>query len=106
MSTPLRRYYRGHTLSQMRDETLGQSRTYHFDHQGTTQALTDSTGAVTDRFASDAWGVEVKRTGSSINRHWYIGNGGYWHSSPTSPAYVRARHAAPVLARWMSRDPI
>jgi hypothetical protein len=36
----------------------------------TTQCLTDISGAVTDRFASDAWGVQVKRTGTSINRHW------------------------------------
>ena len=52
--TPLRTYYRGHSLVAMRDEVAGQNLYYHFDHQGTTQALTDSTGTVTDRFASDA----------------------------------------------------
>jgi hypothetical protein len=78
MSTALRTYYRGRNLVTMRDEVAATSRTYHFDHQGTTQCLTDSTGAVTDRFASDAWGVQVKRTGSSTNRHWYVGNRGYY----------------------------
>jgi hypothetical protein len=51
----------------------GQNRYPHYDHQGTTLCLTDSSGAVTDRFASDAWGVKVKQTGDSINRNWYIG---------------------------------
>src|SRR5205823_4638050 len=57
-SAALRSYYRGFMLEAMRDEGAGANRYYRFDHQGTTQALTDSTGAVTDRFASDAWGVQ------------------------------------------------
>ena len=64
MWTPRRRYYRGHRLVAMRDCVANENRYYHFDHQGTTQCLTDSTGAVTDRFASNAWGVQVKRTGT------------------------------------------
>ena len=63
----------------MQDVQASHVRYYHFDHQGTTQCLTDETGAVTDRFASNAWGVQVKRTGTSINRQWYIGNSGYHH---------------------------
>jgi hypothetical protein len=74
MSSPTRLYYRGHDLVAMRDDQQGQNRYYHFDHQGTTQCLTDVSGAVTDRFASDAWGVPVKRTGNSINKRWYIGS--------------------------------
>src|SRR2546426_6911827 len=104
MSTPLRRYYRGHTLATMRDEQAGQSRTYHFDHQGTAQALTDSSGAVTDRFASDAWGVEVKRTGSSVNRQWYIGNWGYYRQVNRMLVYVRTRYFQSSAARWLSQD--
>lgn len=49
MSTALRTYYRGHNLATMRDDVAQQGRVYHFDHQGTSQCLTDSTGAVTDR---------------------------------------------------------
>jgi hypothetical protein len=73
MSTSLRRYYRGANLVSMTDQA-GTKRFFSFDGQGTTQALSDSTGAVTDRFACDAWGVQVKRTGGSINKSWYIGN--------------------------------
>jgi RHS repeat-associated protein len=109
MSTALRTYFRGHTLAAVREQPVGGSaatRYYHFDHQGTTQCLTDATGAVTDRFASDAWGVQVKRTGTSINRDWYVGNWGY-HTQPDNGLnYVRARYFASRLGAWLSQDPI
>src|SRR5262245_60382476 len=92
MSTALRTYYRGHRLVTMRDEGAPANRVYHFDHQGTTQCLTDSAGTVTDRFACDAWGAEVKRTGTSINRHWYVGASGYYRSPGGRSDYVRSRY--------------
>jgi hypothetical protein len=49
----IRRYFRGPTLSGVYDVQANQMRYYHFDHQGTTQCLTDQSGTVTDRFASD-----------------------------------------------------
>jgi RHS repeat-associated protein len=88
----------------MRDVQAGVNRYYHFDHQGTTQALTDSTGAVTDRFASDAWGVQVKRTGSSINRQWYVGNLGYIRQVDQALDDVRARYLDVLRGRWLSTD--
>lgn len=106
MRTAIRRYYRGHNLVTMRDVQAAQSRTYHFDPQGTTQCLTDSTGAVTDRFAADAWGVEVKRSGSSINRQWYVGNGGYYYQRETDVQYVRRRWLASPRGLWLSTDPL
>jgi RHS repeat-associated protein len=106
MSTALRTYIRGFDLVAMRDQAAGQNRYHHFDHQGTTQALTDSTGTVTDRFASDAWGVQVKRTGASINRQWYVANLGYTRQVEQALDYVRARYAAPAIGRWISRDPV
>jgi RHS repeat-associated protein len=103
--TALRRYYRGRKLVTMRDVAAGQNYVYQFDHQGTTQCLTDQTGAVTDRFASDAWGVQVKRTGTSINRHWYIGNWGYRRAVDRALDYVRARYYTMARGRWASEDP-
>src|SRR5437660_2218357 len=90
----------------MRDVTAGVNRYYHLEHQGTTQALTDSTGTVTDRFASDAWGVQVKRTGSSINRQWYIGNLGYARQVDQALDYIRLRYYSPSSAQFHSRDPL
>src|SRR5262249_48373249 len=52
---------------------------------------------------ADAWGVQVKRSGSSINSHWYIGASGYLTDQPVS-LYVRARHLVPTRGRWSSRD--
>jgi len=106
MGTSLRSYYRGHSLVSMRDGQANASRYYHFDAQGTTQCLTDASGAVTDRFAADAWGVEVKRTGNSINRHWYIGNSGYYATADTPKCYVRRRTYVQADGRFLSRDPV
>jgi len=100
-----RRYYRGHNLVAMRDGLANQSRYFHADHQGTTQCLTDSAGAVTDRFASDAWGVQVKRTGGSLNRHWYVGRSGYYRHLEAQIDYVRARTLALRASRWLAVDP-
>jgi len=105
MGTSLRSYYRGHSLVSMRDGQASASRYYHFDAQGTTQCLTNEAGAVTDRFSADAWGVEVRRTGASINRHWYVGDRGYLRDTADS-TYVRRRMSIPELGRWMSRDPL
>jgi RHS repeat-associated protein len=104
MSTALRTYYGGRKLVTVRNEVAGQSRIYHFDHQGTTQCLTDQTGAVTDRFACDAWGVQVKRAGNSINRQWYVGKLGYYRAVDCMLDYVRARWYSPYTAQWISID--
>jgi RHS repeat-associated protein len=104
MSTALRTYYRGYNLVGMRDEVASASRYYHFDPQGTAQCLTDSTGAVTDRFASDAWGVQAKRTGTSINRQWYVGNWGYYRQVDQALDYIRARYLEMYHGRWLSMD--
>jgi RHS repeat-associated protein len=104
MSTALRTYFGGHDLTATVGPGASNPRYYHFDHQGTTQALTDTAGAVTDRFASDAWGVEVKRTGSSINRCWYIGSSHYYTGDSSKRCYVRSRWLEVALARWVSAD--
>jgi len=104
MSSALRRYYRGHSLVTMRDVQANASRHYHFDHQGTTQCLTDSSAAVTDRFSCDAWGVAAKKAGASINQNWYVGNCGYTQHH-SQACYVRARHCNPGWGSWFSADP-
>jgi RHS repeat-associated protein len=106
LGAALRTYYRGHSLAAMREGAAGANRYYHYDHQGTVQCLTDETGAVTDRFSSNAWGVPVQRTGSSINRHWYIGNWGYYRQVDQALDYVRARWIRLSTALWLSKDPL
>jgi RHS repeat-associated protein len=106
MSTALRTYFNGPNGPVcMIDHQNNQKRYFHYDHQGTVQCLTDETGAVTDRFASDAWGVQVKRTGTSINRQWYIGRSGYYRQVDQALDYVRARYLQPAVGRWLTQDP-
>jgi RHS repeat-associated protein len=109
MATALRTYFRGHTLAAVREQPVGgaaATRYYHFDAQGTTQCLTDGAGAVTDRFASDAWGMQVKRTGTSSNHNWYCGGPGYSTEQARSIEYVRSRWLALNVGHWLSRDPL
>ncbi len=80
----------------MEEVQTGRRLNYHFDHQGTVQCLTDMQGNVTDRFASDAWGVPVKRTGTSLNRQWYVGM--YHMYYPVINAPVRNRPDYPARA--------
>jgi len=101
-----RRYYRGYDLVGMHEVATNTLRYYQFDHQGTTQCLTGPSGTVTDRFASDAWGAPVERTGSTINRNWYIGRWGYYRQVDRILDYVKARYFEPVRAAWLSRDPL
>src|SRR4051812_21111963 len=103
--TPLRTYYRGHNLAVMRDGQANANRYYHFDQLGTTQCLTDAAATVTDRFGSDAWGVQVRRTGTGINRHWYVGLSGYYRSVDRMLEYVRGRSYRPSIGVWISVDP-
>src|SRR5688572_11957208 len=105
MSTPLRTYYRGHNLVTMRDETTFQNRVYHFDHQGSTQCMTNDVGSVTDRFVTDAWGVNVKTTGTSLNVQRYIGGMGYYAQRDLELDYVRARYYSPRAGRFSSAEP-
>jgi RHS repeat-associated protein len=105
MRRALRRYsYINGRMVGMHDVQAGKSYVPHYDCQGTVQCLTDETGAVTDRFAADALGNPVKRTGNSINRNWYIGQLGYY--GDRDPLYVRARYYSPARAQWLSRDPV
>ncbi len=106
MSTALRTEWRGATLAAMQDHVAGVTRTYHLDHQGTVQCLTDDNGVVTDRFSCDAWGNEFTRTGTSINRHWYIGNLGHYRHVEQALDYVRARWFCPHGGTWVSQDPL
>lgn len=105
MTTAIRRYSRGRRLVALREVQANQSRYYHFDQQGTTQCLSDGAGVVSDRFAADAWGVPVKRTGNSINLHWYVGNTGYSDQAGKGLNYVRRRYYSQSLAAWLSADP-
>ncbi|MBK9443999.1 MAG: DUF1566 domain-containing protein [Comamonadaceae bacterium] len=79
-------------------------RYYHHDSRGSTVALTDNTGAVTDRYAYDPFGTLVNSSGSSINPYKYVGRYGLFDEG-NGLVYIRARYYNPAQGRFISKDP-
>lgn len=92
----------GDVISQHRD---GQESFYHSDGQGSTLALTNAAGNVTDSYAYNAFGEVTEHTGDTVNPFQFIGQKGYYFDMNLNEYLVRQR---PLLARlgiWLSVDP-
>ena len=85
------------------EETGGAFKTYHFDYRGSTVAITDSTGTVTDTFQYDTYGKQTARTGTSEVIFGYNGRDGVITDS-NSLLYMRARYYSPELRRFINAD--
>ena len=92
----------GDVISQYRD---GQESFYHTDSQGSTLALTNAAGDVTDTYAYSAFGEVTAHTGSTVNPFQYIGQKGYYRDQETGEHEVRRRVYQSLSARWYSKDP-
>ncbi|MBB6520016.1 putative Ig domain-containing protein [Pseudoteredinibacter isoporae] len=88
-----------------------QTHYYHYDGLGSTIALSDGSGAVTDTYGYNAFGEVLFRTGSTENRYTFTGE----QYDPTlGQFYLRARYYDQESGRftqmdtWMgySQDPI
>lgn len=79
---------------------------YHYDAQGSTRALTDSTQTVTDTYIHTAFGESVATTGTTINPFRYVGERGYYFDPEIEDYYVRERIYQPTMARWTAVDPL
>lgn len=91
----------GNLISEYRGST---TYTHYYDALGSTVAMTDDTGHVTDTFVYNAWGEEVARTGTTATPWRWIGRRGYCYSS-TGIVAIR-RIYQPSIARWRSCDPV
>lgn len=80
-------------------------RYYHYDPIGSTVALSDPAGSVTDTYAYDEFGRVLGRTGNTPNPFQYVGQLGV-QGDPTGLHYMRARYYDPTAGRFISRDPI
>ena len=74
---------------------------YLYDGQGSTRALVNQTGAVTDTYNYDAFGLILDKTGSTPNDYLYTGeqydpNIGFY--------YLRARYMNPAVGRFVTMD--
>ncbi|MEW6184100.1 MAG: RHS repeat-associated core domain-containing protein, partial [Bacillota bacterium] len=86
-------------------EENGAYKTYHYDLRGSTVALTDQNGNVTDTFQYSAYGDLVHRTGSTSTPFMFNGHDGVM-TDANGLIYMRARYYNPELRRFLSKDPV
>jgi len=85
---------------------------YHFDFSGSTLALTDSTGAVTDKYAYDPYGELLSHQGTNQQPFTFLGRWGIRQECPSTGSgcgtlyHIRARYYDAVTQRFLSRDPV
>ncbi|MHB8113352.1 MAG: RHS repeat-associated core domain-containing protein, partial [Bellilinea sp.] len=88
--------------TELLSQTRGGVTSYYLhDGQGSTRALTDDSGAVTDTYAYTAFGELYAQTGSTTDAHLYTGQ----QSDALTGLYsLRARYYSPGDGRFLSRD--
>lgn len=85
------------------EETDGTYKTYHFDRRGSTVAITDITGNVTDRFQYAPYGELVHREGQTSTP--FLFNGRYGVMTDNNGLYyMRARYYNPEIKRFINMD--
>ena len=78
--------------------------TYHYDYRGSTVALSDGNGNVTDRIEYSAYGLMTYRAGT--NDCPFLFNGLYGvQTDPNGLLYMRARYYNPYICRFINPDP-
>ena len=87
------------------EETSGAFKTYHFDCRGSTIAITDANGNITDTFAYDTYGKLLSRTGTSKAIFGYNGRDGVV-TDDNGLIYMRARYYSPDMKRFINADVI
>ena len=85
------------------EEVSGAFKTYHFDCRGSTIAITDATGNITDTFAYDTYGKLISRTGTSKVIFGYNGRDGVV-TDDNGLIYMRARYYSPEMKRFINAD--
>lgn len=92
-------------LGLLYEDTTGATKTYHPNHQGSTVALTDGSGTVTDRVEYAPYGGVTSRMGLSDTPFLLHGAMGVMTES-SGMIYMRARYYNPRLMRFLNADPI
>jgi len=79
---------------------------YVADSLGSTVALMNSSGTVTDTFTYWPFGEITSHIGSSVIPFTFVGTLGYYLQILNNFTYVRARYLRQGLARWQTLDPL
>jgi RHS repeat-associated protein len=95
--------FAGRVVSETRG---GVEKHYQRDTLGSTAALVDNSGNVTDRFEYWPYGEISQRTGTTPTPFTFVGTLGYFKDILDKMFYVRARYLRPDLARWQTVDPL
>ena len=85
------------------EEVGGAFKTYHFDSRGSTVAITDGNGNITDTFEYDTYGKMIFRTGTSKVIFGYNGRDGVV-TEDNGLIYMRARYYSPEMRRFINAD--
>ena len=85
------------------EEVSGAFKTYHFDFRGSTIAITDASGNITDTFAYDTYGKLLTRTGTNKVIFGYNGRDGVV-TDDNGLIYMRARYYSPAMKRFINAD--
>ena len=88
------------------DDLIRQSRAandsyYLYDGLGSTRALSDAAGAVTDTYTYDAYGTLIDSTGVTENSYLYTGE---QFDDSLNNYYLRARYYDPFVGRFTQMD--
>jgi len=78
--------------------------TYHFDYRGSTVALTDDSGNITDHIEYSAYASITYRLGTNDTPFLYNGRYGV-QTDLNGLLYMRARYYNPYLCRFVNQDP-
>jgi len=84
--------------------TTTNTATYHYDSRGSTVALTDTNGNVTDHVEYSAYGMTTYRLGTNDTPFLYNGRYGV-QTDANGLLYMRARYYNPYLCRFVNADP-
>lgn len=98
-------YTPGGALLYAIDAATNQPSFYHFDRTGSTLALTDNSGNVTDAYAYDPYGKLLAHTGANPQPFTYVGQWGVRQESATL-YQMRARYYDAATQRFLSREPL
>ena len=88
-----------------REDAAGEISFYHYDLRGSTVALTDIDGNITDQYAYDSFGELVIQDGTTENPFLYNGRDGVTTES-NGLYYMRARYYNPEIKRFINEDVI
>jgi len=93
----------GEIISETRN---GVKSDYIPDPLGSTAALINASGTITDTFTYWPYGQVRSHVGSSVTPFSFVGTLGYYADVVSGRLYVRARVYVPNLTRWLTVDPL